>query len=81
VNLGERQELIFEAGADGTMVGNYLTSAGTTPDEVLGMVKRHGLEVKGPDGCCGTFEGQAPHEAAWNVRALEGERKKLPVLR
>jgi biotin synthase len=81
VNLGERQHLVFEAGADGTMVGNYLTSAGATPDAVLGMVRAQGLEVRGPEGGCGAFTGEAPRETAWNTRALEGERKRLPVVR
>jgi biotin synthase len=82
VNLGDKQKLIFDAGADGTMVGNYLTSAGTTPDAVLGMIRGQGLEVKGPDGAAGTFTGEAPHEATWNTRALEGDRKRsLPVVR
>jgi biotin synthase len=79
VNLGDRQDLIFEAGADGTMVGNYLTSAGTTPDAVQAMVSAHGLEVRGPDGGCGSFTGSAPRETTWNTRALG--HGKLPVLR
>jgi biotin synthase len=82
VNLGERQHLVFEAGADGTMVGNYLTSAGATPEAVLAMVRGQGLEVRGPDGAAGTFTGEAPREAAWNTRALEGDRRRsLPVVR
>jgi biotin synthase len=85
VNLGDRQHLLFEAGADGTMVGNYLTSAGATPDQVLGMIRGQGLEVRGPGGC-GTYTGEAPREAAWNTRALDGDRaadgrRKLRVVR
>jgi biotin synthase len=79
VNLGERQALIFEAGADGTMVGNYLTSAGATPEQVLGFVQGQGLEVRGPDGACGAFTGAAPAETTWNTRALG--QGKLPVVR
>jgi biotin synthase len=82
VNLADKQGLIFDAGADGTMVGNYLTSAGSTPDAVLGMIRGQGLEVRGPEGAAGTFTGEAPREAAWNTRALEGDRKRsLPVVR
>ena len=83
VNLGERQHLVFEAGADGTMVGNYLTSAGTSPEEVVGMIRSQGLTVRGPDGLAGEFRGEAPAgEAAWNRRAVEGDgRRPLPVLR
>ena len=83
VNLGDRQHLVFEAGADGTMVGNYLTSAGTSPQEVVGMIREQGLTVKGPDGLSGEFRGDAPGgEAAWNQRAVEGDRRRsLPVVR
>ena len=84
VNLGELQDRIFDAGADGTMVGNYLTSGGTQPTEVVGMIRRNGLEVKPtPDASRWAFRGDAPRgEAAWNRRALEGDRKgALPVLR
>ena len=77
VRLGALQERIFEAGADGTMVGNYLTSAGTQPSEVVEMIRRHGLQVKPPpDPARWAFRGEAPRgEAEWNQRALEGERE------
>jgi biotin synthase len=84
VNLGAWQDRIFDAGADGTMVGNYLTSAGTQPTEVVGMIRGQGLDVKfTPDAERWAFRGDAPAgEAAWNRRAAEGERKKpLPVVR
>jgi biotin synthase len=83
VNLGEKQHLVFAAGADGTMVGNYLTSAGTSPEAVVGMIREQGLEVRpsdAPDRWA--FHGQAPHgPATWNRRAAEGDRRPLPVLR
>ncbi len=81
VNLGALQERIFEAGADGTMVGNYLTSAGTQPAEVVEMIRRSGLEVRPtPDAEGWAFRGQAPGgEAAWNQRAVEGERGAAPL--
>jgi len=84
VNLGDQQHLIFRAGANGTMVGNYLTSAGRAPDQVLGMVSGQGLRLRGPeDGREWAFQGQAPVEANWNQRALEGDKRpaKLPVVR
>jgi biotin synthase len=81
VNLGDRQHLIFRAGANGTMVGNYLTSAGRAPDEVVGMIRDQGLRVRGPeDGRPWTFHGDAPREATWNRRAVEGDRRSLPVV-
>jgi len=83
VNLGERQELVFRAGADGTMVGNYLTSAGGAPDRTVAMVEGQGLALRPPDtGRPWAFRGEAPAEADWNRRAVEGERRAvLPVVR
>jgi biotin synthase len=82
VNLGERQHLVFAAGADGTMVGNYLTSAGTSPEGVVRMIRDQGLEVRPTaDPARWAFGGEAPHgEAAWNRRAAEGDRRPLRVL-
>ncbi len=82
VNLGDRQDLIFEAGADGTMVGNYLTSAGLTPEQVVAMIRGQGLAVR-PTGAPErwAFRGQAPGETAWNTRAPEGDRPRLSVVR
>jgi biotin synthase len=84
VNLGALQDRIFDAGADGTMVGNYLTSAGTQPHEVVDMIHAHGLEVKPtPAAERWAFHGDAPEgQARWNVRAAEGDRRRsLPVVR
>ncbi len=84
VNLGAWQDRIFDAGADGTMVGNYLTSAGTQPSEVVGMIRSRGLAVKPtPDAARWSFAGEAPTgEAGWNRRAVEGDAcKPLPVVR
>ncbi len=84
VNLGDQQHLIFRAGANGTMVGNYLTSAGKAPDQVLGMVQGQGLRLRGPeDGRPWAFHGDAPRETTWNQRAVERERPagSLPVVR
>ena len=82
VNLGERQHLIFRAGADGTMVGNYLTSAGRAPERTVGMVEAQGLRLRPPEtGRPWSFDGQAPREADWNLQAGEGRRGSLPVVR
>jgi biotin synthase len=78
VNLGAWQDRIFDAGADGTMVGNYLTSAGTQPSDVVGMIRARGLEVKPtPDAARWAFRGDAPAgQASWNRRAAEGEARE-----
>jgi biotin synthase len=39
VNLRDLQPLIFAAGANGTMIGNYLTTTGRDPEEDLRMLK------------------------------------------
>jgi biotin synthase len=82
VNLGERQDLIFRAGANGTMVGNYLTSAGRAPDQTVAMAEGQGLTLRAPDtGRPWSYQGHAPHDADWNRRAVEAERKPaLPVV-
>jgi biotin synthase len=83
VNLGDRQDLIFRAGANGTMVGNYLTSAGRAPDQTVAMAEGQGLSLRPPStGRAWAYGGEAPHDADWNRRALEGEKKPaLPVVR
>jgi biotin synthase len=82
VNLGERQDLIFHAGANGTMVGNYLTSAGRAPDATVGMVEAQGLVLRGPDtGKPWSYDGHAPHDPDWNTRAAAPARRPLPVVR
>lgn len=45
VNLRDLQPLIFQAGANGTMVGNYLTTAGRAPDQTVRMITDLGLEI------------------------------------
>lgn len=39
VNLRDLQSLIFAAGANGVMIGNYLTTPGREPEEDLRMIK------------------------------------------
>lgn len=48
VNLGERQTEVFRAGANGVMIGNYLTTAGRAPDVDLAMLEAEGMVVRPP---------------------------------
>ncbi len=48
VNLGERQTEIFRAGANGVMMGNYLTTAGRSADLDLDMLEAEGLVIRPP---------------------------------
>ncbi len=45
-NLRDLQCLIFSAGANSTMVGNYLTTKGRSPEDDLAMIADLGLTVK-----------------------------------
>ena len=45
VNLKAMQSSIFLAGANGTMVGNYLTTLGTAPNDTVQMIEAMGLEI------------------------------------
>lgn len=48
VNMKEHQEKMFDAGASGTMLGNYLTTKGRESSQDLEMIKSQGLEVVSP---------------------------------
>ncbi|WP_298269642.1 biotin synthase BioB [Geobacter sp.] len=48
-NLRDLQSWIFLAGADGTMIGNYLTTTGRPPEQDWQMLKDLELAV---EGCC-----------------------------
>jgi len=43
--LRDLNDHIFMAGADGLLIGNYLTTTGRSPDEDLNMIRDMGLEV------------------------------------
>jgi biotin synthase len=43
--LGQLHPLIFLAGADGFMIGNYLTTSGLNPEDDLRMLKDLGLRI------------------------------------
>ncbi|HYE04622.1 MAG TPA: biotin synthase BioB [Planctomycetota bacterium] len=60
VVLKDRLHEVFAAGINAVMVGNYLTTLGTTPDFWQDAAKRHGLamrgdveQVEGASGGCG----------------------------
>ena len=46
-NLGDLQMLGVKAGADGLLIGNYLTTIGVDPSEDLTMLRKMGLDVSG----------------------------------
>jgi biotin synthase len=45
--LGAMQHKIFFAGANGMMIGDYLTTKGRRPEEDMRMIRESGLEVEG----------------------------------
>ena len=44
-NLKNLQSMIFPAGADAIIIGNYLTTPGSSPDDDINMIKSMGLEI------------------------------------
>lgn len=46
-NLRDLQPLIFAAGANGMMIGNYLTTPGRAPEDDLQMIRDLGLRPRG----------------------------------
>ncbi len=48
VNLADRQAEIFTAGANGVMLGNYLTTAGRPFDADLDMIEANGMVIRPP---------------------------------
>jgi biotin synthase len=48
VNMQEWQEKMFDAGASGTMLGNYLTTRGRSPESDLKLIRRLGLVPVSP---------------------------------
>jgi biotin synthase len=45
-NLRDLQSMVFAAGADGIIIGNYLTTPGRSPEEDLQMLRDLGLSVR-----------------------------------
>jgi biotin synthase len=48
VNLGARQDEIFRVGANGVMLGNYLTTAGRPAEFDLDMLEQEGMVIRPP---------------------------------
>jgi biotin synthase len=68
-NLGELQPLAVRAGLNGVMMGNFLTTLGSAPEEDRGMFEDLGLNVAPqldnganprPDNRSGHLEGETP---------------------
>jgi len=68
-NLGELQPLAVKAGLNGVMMGNFLTTLGSTPDEDRSMFEELGLNVSRqpdnganprPDNRSGWLDGETP---------------------
>jgi biotin synthase len=68
-NLGDLQPLAAKAGLNGVMMGNFLTTLGSTPEEDRGMFEELGLNVARqadnganprPDNRSGWLEGETP---------------------
>jgi biotin synthase len=50
VNLRDLQSWMYYAGADGAIIGNYLTTLGRPPEEDLKLIKDLGLEMEITNG-------------------------------
>jgi biotin synthase len=68
-NLGELQPLAVKAGLNGVMMGNFLTTLGSTPEEDRSMFEQLGLNVARhpdnganprPDNRSGWLDGETP---------------------
>jgi biotin synthase len=71
-NIGELQTLAVKAGLNGVMMGNFLTTLGSTPEEDRAMFEEHGLNVARhddnganprPDNRSGWLDGETPAPA------------------
>jgi biotin synthase len=79
-NIGELQTLAVRAGLNGVMMGNFLTTLGSTPEEDRAMFEEHGLNVARqrdnganprPDNRSGWLEGDAPPAAGASAERVE----------
>lgn len=48
INLGERQIDVFRAGANGMMLGNYLTTAGSALEDDFSLLEEQGMVIRSP---------------------------------
>jgi biotin synthase len=81
-NLGRLQPLAVKAGLNGVMMGNFLTTLGSEPDEDREMFERLGLNVARqpdnganprPDNRDGWLEGQPPEQPAEDLIGSQSE--------
>ncbi len=68
VVLGEFQPLMYLAGADGTMVGDYLTTAGRAAGEDIKMVKALGLRIRNGESAFATAAADKSAKRRWGER-------------
>src|SRR5919106_2791972 len=72
-NLGDLQPLAVRAGLNGVMMGNFLTTLGSSPAEDRSMFEELGLNVaRQPDNGANP---RPDNRAGW----LEGDRKSTPI--
>src|SRR5439155_1128192 len=76
VCLRDLQSWIFFAGADSTMIGNYLTTYGRSPEMDHQMVRDLGLSWKTYDGGGVEPAGDDPHIAAVSHTG----KHRIPIL-
>ncbi|MGZ4278072.1 MAG: biotin synthase BioB [Solirubrobacteraceae bacterium] len=90
-NIGELQRLAVKAGLNGVMMGNFLTTLGSTPNEDRAMFTELGLNVARhadnganprPDNRSGWLDGETPDvvEEYLDTRAdAEGDHPRPPL--
>ena len=72
-NLGELQQLAVKAGLNGVMMGNFLTTLGSEPEDDRAMFEELGLNVaRQPDNGA---DPRPDNRSGW----LEGETPRTPV--
>jgi biotin synthase len=87
-NLGDLQPLAVKAGLNGVMMGNFLTTLGSTPEEDRGLFEELGLNVARqedngtnprPDNRSGWLEGETPDVVDELLAAEEGTDGALEI--
>jgi biotin synthase len=88
-NLGELQPLAVKAGLNGVMMGNFLTTLGSTPEEDRALFTELGLNVARqpdngtnprPDNRSGWLDGETPDVVADHIAAAPlAEAPAMPV--
>jgi biotin synthase len=87
-NLGELQPLAVKAGLNGVMMGNFLTTLGSKPEDDIDMFQSLGLITERqpdngahprPDNRSGWLSGETPDVVEEHVEAAAGEEPLLNV--